>query len=88
MSTRLVVPLGLAVLSLVFTGSAATQEPTAPSPTAPQAKPDLRETEDVSGRVFAARIRNGKVVDSFWSTTAPDSSSLVSAVEKALEQKS
>jgi len=32
--------------------------------------------------------RNGKVVDSFWSTTAPDSSSLVSAVEKALEQKS
>ena len=31
--------------------------------------------------------RNGKVVESFWSTVAPDNSRLVGAIEKALEQK-
>lgn len=63
MSMRVAAGFGLAVLTLVGAVPAGAQEPTAPSPTAPQAKPDLRETEDVSNRVFAASIRNGKVVE-------------------------
>ncbi len=31
--------------------------------------------------------RNGKSVESFWSTTEPDNSRLVGAIEKALDQK-
>ena len=63
MSMRLASTFGLALLSLGCSSSVTAQEPTVPGLAAPQEKPDLRESEDVSNRVFAARIQEGKVTE-------------------------
>ena len=63
MSMRLASTFGLALLSLACSSTVSAQEPTAPGIAAPQEKPDLRESEDVSNRVFAARIQEGKVTE-------------------------